>query len=304
MSNSSRSLEEQIAHCYSTWGESYYRDYYTGKAAYPPVHREIIRSLLRAHRPKTLLDAGCGPASLLRDLGEEVPNLYGFDLTPEMVTEAKRIFKEKGWNPNQVWQGSVLDQKAFTAPTKTINAFDAAICIGVYPHVPVESDEPILRSLISSVNPGGLVIVEARNQFFSLFTLNRYSYEFFVNELIRPEELLKGNPEARAPLEGALTTFQKQFRMDLPPVRGGHANEPGYDQVLSRTHNPLVLKSQAEAAGLRNVEILYYHYHCLPPMLGNEMPEFFREQSLAMENPYDWRGIFLASAFLIVGHRA
>ena len=34
------------------------------------------------------------------------------------------------------------------------------------------------------------------------------------------------------------------------------------------------------------------------------MPELFRQASLAMEDPEDWRGHFMASAFLVVGRRA
>ena len=49
---------------------------------------------------------------------------------------------------------------------------------------------------------------------------------------------------------------------------------------------------------------LFYHYHCLPPMFESAMPELFRRASLAMENPEDWRGHFMASAFLVVGRRA
>jgi hypothetical protein len=91
--------------------------------------------------------------------------------------------------------------------------------------------------------------------------------------------------------------------MDLPPLRKGKSSEPGYDEVLSRTHNPFVLREQARAAGLEEVEVLFYHYHCLPPMLENAVPRLFRTASLAMEDPKDWRGHFMASAFIVVGRR-
>jgi hypothetical protein len=34
------------------------------------------------------------------------------------------------------------------------------------------------------------------------------------------------------------------------------------------------------------------------------MPEIFLRESLAMEQPEDWRGYFMASAFLLCGKRA
>jgi hypothetical protein len=73
---------------------------------------------------------------------------------------------------------------------------------------------------------------------------------------------------------------------------------------LSRTHNPLVLKERFAAAGFREVQLLFYHFHCLPPMLEPALPALFRRESLAMEDPHDWRGHFMASAFILAGRRA
>jgi len=39
-------------------------------------------------------------------------------------------------------------------------------------------------------------------------------------------------------------------------------------------------------------------------MFEPRFPEFFRSQSLAMENPTDWRGYFMASAFIMTGRKA
>jgi SAM-dependent methyltransferase len=296
-----RAAEAAVRACYSTWAQSYHTDYYTGKAAYPPVHRDLVRRLLAESGARSVLDAGCGPASMLRHLADLQADLYGFDLTPEMVEEARRVMGPLGVAPDRIWEGSVADPAAFRPPQREPGSFDAAICIGVLPHVPAELDEAVIRNLRDSVRPGGLVALEARNQLFALFTLNRYSYGFFEDKLIRRAELEQTGP---AELAAAFAGLQDRFRMDLPPVRGGKSGEPGYDEVLSRTHNPLLLNQQLEAAGLDRVELLFYHYHCLPPMFEAMLPEFFRAQSLAMEDPRDWRGHFMASAFIAVGRRA
>ena len=89
--------------------------------------------------------------------------------------------------------------------------------------------------------------------------------------------------------------------MDLPPVRRGKESEPGYDEVLSRTHNPFTAREQFERAGFRDVKVLFYHYHCLPPLLESAAPALFRARSVAMEKPDDWRGHFMASAFILSG---
>jgi 2-polyprenyl-3-methyl-5-hydroxy-6-metoxy-1,4-benzoquinol methylase len=295
--------EAAIKACYSTWAADYHDNYYTGKAPYPPVHRDIVRRVLVQSGARTLLDAGCGPASMLRDLADLGIQLYGFDLTPEMVEEARRVMAPLGMPAERIWEGSVVDRVAFRARPGGPEAFDAAICIGVLPHVPEELDDTVIGNLRDAVRPGGLVAIEARNQLFALFTLNRYSYRFVVDELIRRQELERSGA-ADAPLERIFSQLAERFRMDLPPVRGGKVGEPGYDEVLSRTHNPLVLKDAFAGAGFRDVQLLFYHYHCLPPMFEAALPDLFRERSLAMEDPSDWRGHFMASAFIVVGKRA
>jgi SAM-dependent methyltransferase len=297
--------EGPVRACYSTWSGRYYDEFYSADAPYPPVHRDILRWLLREAGAKSVLDAGCGPASFLRHVVDDGIEPYGFDLTPEMVAEARRVLSARGVLADRIWQGSVLDPAAFQGggcggPRR----FDAAVCVGVLPHVPPTADGSVICNLRDAVKDEGLVVVEARNQLFALFTLNRYSYRFFVDDMIRAGELTARAGADTAGLRGALESLAKHFRTELPPIRRGKADEPGYDEVLSRTHNPLVLRQQFEAAGFTNVRLLFYHYHCLPPMFEAEVPELFRSASLAMEDPEDWRGYFMASAFLLVGRRA
>jgi 2-polyprenyl-3-methyl-5-hydroxy-6-metoxy-1,4-benzoquinol methylase len=296
--------EAAVKLCYSTWAESYFADYYENAGAYPPVHQKIVHDLVAASGARTLLDAGCGPASMLRSLGDLGATLYGFDLTQEMVVEARKVMASHGVPPAHLWQGSIADPTAFRPPAGSPAEFDAAICIGVLPHIPAALDEQVMVNLREAVRPGGLVAIEARNQLFALFTLNRYSHDFFLNELVGRDALRQRAGADAGLLDRAFDELAARFRTDLPPLRKGSAGEPGYDEVLSRTHNPLVLRDRFAAAGFSDVRLLFYHYHCLPPMLEAEVPHFFRTESVAMEDPSDWRGHFMASAFILAGRRA
>lgn len=298
-------LEGAVRSCYSTWSGRYYDDYYRNDGAYPPVHTDIVRDLLRASGARNVLDAGCGPASMLRDLADLGLERFGFDLTPEMVVEARRVLAGQGLPAERVWEGSVLDAAAFQPRAGAPQGFDAAICFGVLPHVPEAADAQVLGHLRDAVRPGGLVAVEARNQLFGLFTLNRYSRAFFRDVLIGEDTLVRqaSDDAERAALARALTRLDERFRMDLPPMRTGEAGKPGYDEVLSRTHNPFLLRQQAETLGLVQTEVLFYHFHALPPMLEGDVPSLFRRASVAMEDPRDWRGHVMASAFVLVGRR-
>lgn len=302
----SDTVERTVRDCYSTWSGRYYEDYYCGATAYPPVHTDIVRELLQKAGVCTLLDAGCGPASMLRDLALPGIERWGFDLTPSMVVEARRVLSIQGLPEDRVWEGSVLDAAAFRSRAGApADGFGAAICFGVLPHVPENADDSVLANLRDAVKPGGLIAVEARNQLFALFTLNRYSRDFFRDILIDVPTLLDhaheiGELEAT---KQAVAAIDKGFRTDLPSIRAGEHGQPGYDEVLSRTHNPFLLRKAAEALGLIEVEVLFYHFHALPPMLESAAPAVFRRASLALENSRDWRGHFMASAFILTGRR-
>lgn len=297
-----RKIQQKVSRCYSTWGKTYFQDYYRSASAYPPVHLNIVRDELRRHGAGNVLDAGCGPASMLRGLKQFGTRRFGFDLTPGMVEEAQKILARQGVPASHVWQGSVLQKSSYLRPgTKKTGGFEAVLCFGVLPHIPPQKDAGVFSMLRASVARGGLALVEARNELFALFTCNRYSHQFFVDRLIRPREWRGIRSQTGKNLERRISSLRKHFRMDLPPVRRGKAGEPGYDEVLSRTHNPLVAARQFAQAGFRDVEVLFYHYHCLPPMFEAGAPVFFRKQSLRMENPRDWRGHFMASAFILKG---
>ena len=296
-------VEAAVKNCYSTWSDSYYRDYYQSDIAYPPIHTKMVRESLVKARVKTLLDAGCGPASMLRDLDGLGIERCGFDLTPEMVEEAQRIMLNQGVAKTNIWQGSVIDEEAFVRP-EVCAEFDATICFGVFPHIPASIDLQVLTNLTNSVRKGGLVMLEARNQLFALFTLNRYSHNFFIETLIRLPELEQVASRAESyKLQEAIDLIEQRFRLDLPSMRKGKADEPGYDEVLSRTHNPFELRALAEKAGLQDISVQFYHYHCLPPMAEPLVPSLFRRASIALEDPSDWRGHFMASAFILKGYR-
>jgi len=297
---SQKKVEKCVQNCYSSWSDNYYDNYYSEKADYPPVHVPLLKKIIKKNKVTRLLDAGCGPASLLRELFRLKIDLYGFDLTNEMVEEAKNIFVTSKRSADHIWKGSVLSPSSFKVPGKKKVYFDAVLCSGVLPHIEEKNDIKVIKNLKNAVKKNGLVVLEARNELFSLFTANRYSYDYFVEKLIQPNKLSKGNASKNKKLTKVLNEFKKQFRMDLPPLRRGQSTL-GYDEVLSRTHNPLVLKKQFESQGFKDVKLYFYHYHALPPMLEKQFPELFKEWSLSMEDPEDWRGHFMASAFLLTG---
>lgn len=297
------SLEEEISKCYATWGKDYYDEYYGKKAPYPPVHKELICKILKTNKVSTLIDAGCGPASFLREIMDLDIQLYGFDLTPEMINEGKKVFHERDISSDRIWMGNILNKDSFICPKEGLKQYDAVICGGVLPHIPQDADRLAIQNIAAAVNPGGFCAVEARNKLFGLFSLNRYSYDLFVNDLISLENVKQSKIDS-VKIDQLLTGISQFFRMDLPPIRKGKKDEPGYDEILSRTHNPFALKKLFEEVGFINLKVMFYHFHAFPPMFQSLMPDFFLKRSLEMElEPEDWRGYFMASAFYLVGYK-
>ena len=231
-------------------------------------------------------------------------DVYGFDLTPEMVAEARRVLAEQGVPHDHVWDGSVAVGADFATPAGKAD-YDCVLCSGVMPHIPDAIEDNVIANIRHALRPGGHAIVEARNELFSMFTLNRYSHEFYLKQLLPVDALREQAGDERDGLNAALAQVEGMFRTDLPPIRRGKETEPGYDEVLSRTHNPLLLQQRFLAGGFRDVQLHYYHFHCLPPMVSSHAPRLFQEVSLQMENnSQDWRGLFMASAFFVVAQRA
>jgi len=59
-----------------------------------------------------------------------------------------------------------------------------------------------------------------------------------------------------------------------------------------------------EDAGFVDVRVRPFHYHAAMPRFEKELGAAFRAESIALENePSDWKGLFLCSAFVVEAHR-
>ncbi len=291
-------MTKAVDECYAEWSARYFEEYYGCDAPYPPVHVELIVRELTAAGARTVLDAGCGPASILRTLVSKGFDCWGFDLTPEMVTEGQAVLRDVGVPASRIWQGDAANASAYRNRAAGAPAmFDAVTAIGVMPHLEDNQVEAMFAHLHSAARPGGTVIVQARNALFSLFTFNRYTHEFVRDELLRTDDA--ADERGKAFLTEAAEHIEQCMRMDLPPQRPSSQ----YDATRPRAHNPLTLPAQLAAHGFADVETLFYHYHAAPPMCEASDAETFRRLSIERENPRDWRGYFMASSFMLVARR-
>jgi hypothetical protein len=164
--------------------------------------------------------------------------------------------------------------------------------MGVMPHV--KNDDAVIENMSSLIKPGGRVFIEFRNKLFSLFSFNRYTADFILNDLL-PEV----SPEVKAQVDKDL---RSRLRMDMPPKRKKFESTeaPGYDEILSKFHNPLDIEQLFKKHGFTDFKLLWYHYHPAMPYLEKNFPELYRKESIRLEHESsNWRGLFLCSAFVV-----
>ena len=226
-----------------------------------------------------------------RALGIDVA---GSDLSPEMVRLGKENLERHGLDPGLLSHVDAQDVATVRAERSLRGESDAVIALGVIPHV--TDDAAFVRSMSLFCRPGGTLLLQFRNSMFSMLTFNRLTKEFILDELMAPVP-----QEFKDAVAADLDT---RLAVDMPPVRR-RDDGYGYDEVLSRFHNPFELADVVRAEGYTDVRFHWYNYHPTYPMLRGQFEDrAYREAQMALEQEGTWRGMFLCSSGVIEATRA
>ena len=249
---------------------------------------------------RKVIEVGVGEGTPLITLSKAGMDVSGFDISHKMVEKARTNFAENGLSPENIIFGDIQDPITYS-PLLKAGQFDALLAMGVLPHV--RNEEFVLKNMKNLVKPNGRVFIEFRNKLFSLFTFNRYTYEFIM------EDLLEGvSPQLKSIVSKNL---KDRLQMNLPTPRMTSASANvnnssadgeviGYDAILSKFHNPFEMIDLFEKIGFKESKLHWYHYHPAMPNLSKEDPHLFRDEALKLEhNNSNWKGMFLCSAFVI-----
>lgn len=256
------------------------------EGGYPANHfafRQVLGAL-HEQEAQTLIEIGIGQGraiSIFESAGLEV---HGIDVDPAMVQASEDAMAQAGLPSDRVSWGDIEDSVSLS-PARRKGPFDALLAMGVLPHVAHE--QVALENMRQLVRPGGSVFVECRNKLFSLFTFNRFTYEFIMDDLLHDV-----HGEVR---DAAARFLEARVDKQMPPKPDGH--EATY-------HNPLEVDELFYQAGFVDVGIRPFHYHAAMPRFEKELGAAFRSESIAMENETSgWRGLFLCSAFIVEARR-
>jgi len=253
---------------------------------YPGNHFAFRHVLTTLHerKAKRLLEVGVGSGNAISVFSDAGLEFFGIDNKREMLERSQAKLKDSGLPVGNVMWGDVEDSVTLST-LRAIGGFDGLVTMGVLPHVAFERSA--LINMYHLLNPGGTVFVECRNQLFSLFTFNRFTYEFIMHELIGDVD-----PKVKQSTDDFLKT---RLDVDIPPSQPGHS---------AKQHNPLTIDKLFRDAGFTEIKVHPFHYHAALPRFESSLGRPFRAASIRLENESsDWRGLFLCSAFLVEAQR-
>jgi 2-polyprenyl-3-methyl-5-hydroxy-6-metoxy-1,4-benzoquinol methylase len=265
----------------------YVKMYEPGYTRYPAnlIRLNIVKKILKENAVKNVLDVGCGSCGVLRELLKDGFKVNGMDFSEKMIMYGKKILEESNFDPKLISVGDIEKEKTF--PKKK---FDAVIALGVLPHV--LNEKIALRNINISLKNKGKALIEFRNDLFSAFSMNKFSADFFLNRVINKETIPKKIRNEVEEFYFKRLKIHKQFRKDFGKI--------SYDDILAKFHNPLNIEETLfSTSGFSVDKIHFYHYHSLPPYFHSKYPKLFNTTSLKIEKPNDWRGYFMASAFVV-----
>jgi len=259
----------------------------------------LINSFIRSN-VKRVIEVGVGEGTPLVALAKAGIDVCGFDISESMVKKSKENFYNNGIDQNRIIWGDIQDPITYTTLLNS-GQFDALLAMGVTPHV--RNDEFVLKNMRDMVKPGGRVFIEFRNKLFSLFTFNRYTYEFIMDDLLngvspKLKQIVDADLKNRLEMNKPIKRLVAESDNDIE----GKINHsvPGYDAILSKFHNPFEVQELFQKCGFTEIQLLWYHYHPAMPFLADKDPELYRDEALKLEHDIsNWRGLFLCSAFVV-----
>ena len=243
---------------------------------------KIFLKLLKKHKPKKIIDAGCGAGMPLINIKKKGFNIIGYDKSKNMVLKAKENLKKNRLPSSLVFFDDFENPKNIKN-----NNVDCILGMGAFYYA--KNVNKTLLNQKRKLKKNGRIIFSLRNRLFDVITLNNYTKKF-LDEIYEINKLKK---EWKNKYKNLTKNFTD--RKNTKVVKNiDEANV--YNHI---PHNPLTITEEMSKLGLSVEGIYFYHFHALPPVFETLDKNYYRKISWKIENPLDWRGFLLASAFVV-----
>src|SRR5690606_30664524 len=128
---------------------------------------------------KRIYDFGCGDAVLFEPYLRAGAAIEGVDIAPEMIELGRQRLAAQGFDPNLIAVGGVDAMRHLDA-----EAYDAVLSFNVIAYLADKEEATFYAQARRVLCPGGFLVVTHANELFDLYSLNRYTADFFARHLV------------------------------------------------------------------------------------------------------------------------
>ena len=141
-------MTDPIRESYDRVAEEYARRIFD-ELQHKPMDRELLDRFVRDTRGRSAIcDMGCGPGQVARYLKDAGASVFGLDLSPGMLQQARKL------NPDiEFREGNMMALDLANASLAGIAAFYAMV------NIPRKSLPVVFRELLRVLQPGGLLLL-------------------------------------------------------------------------------------------------------------------------------------------------
>lgn len=219
------------------------------------------------NKSKKILDFGCGDAVHFPYFLKHGVNIFGYDICPEIVEFGKDRMKAIGQREDIVSIGGVELLKNIPK-----NSLDAVLSFNVLAYLTSKEEKEFYKQTARILKPGGYLAVSHSNELFDMFSLNKYTVDFFNTHLVR-------GGAHKSKIKTLLTK----------------RNEPRKITAYNVRENPLSYKFKLKQYGLKEIRQEFSNLHIAPPTLlsGKKYPD-----TLHYKDFEKWKLMFTCSTYM------